>query len=416
MKKILLLALFVFLTYSSTQLVFAATPVTSYNFQLSAWVDIGLMGPEESPRGYWYPYQAKQPQIPPTNLEISNSKNLLRNTYHINQIYLIYHRQFELEQAKQLFKTWRNVFIQRDSTLAIIPALVLQNYGDNGCNFTNDELSDLATFLKNNVNDKAIAIFEVAPGSGRTYCNQLQLIKNIHGGEIYRLGLQPGEPLVAPFDKAVGDTYGAISAGKTNDLWSISCGFGYPTAKKTLEAWVDERVATSKVAWNFVIVGFNYNQNPPCGVDTADIGDQPVPSGRNWPLAHNAIVSQYPGGGNHPNWAGFSMDLSIVAVHSRLRDSIDNSLYNSFKNGVRYTGYFSTPLDEIATVFALYDSQPNLAIGDLDGDGDVNIDDYNLLVANFGKTGTPGWIPADINKNGRVDIFDYNILVENFGK
>lgn len=41
---------------------------------------------------------------------------------------------------------------------------------------------------------------------------------------------------------------------------------------------------------------------------------------------------------------------------------------------------------------------------------------YDVLVANFGKTGTPGWIRADFIKNGKVDIFDYNVLVENFGK
>jgi len=54
--------------------------------------------------------------------------------------------------------------------------------------------------------------------------------------------------------------------------------------------------------------------------------------------------------------------------------------------------------------------------GDLNRDGRVDIFDYNILVADFGKTGTPGWIPSDINGNGKVDIFDYNILVENFGK
>ncbi|MEW5805302.1 MAG: putative glycoside hydrolase [Patescibacteria group bacterium] len=56
---------------------------------------------------------------------------------------------------------------------------------------------------------------------------------------------------------------------------------------------------------------------------------------------------------------------------------------------------------------------------DLTDEGDtpgnqVNIYDYNLLVADFGKTGSPGFIAADIIKDGRVDIFDYNILVENF--
>lgn len=54
--------------------------------------------------------------------------------------------------------------------------------------------------------------------------------------------------------------------------------------------------------------------------------------------------------------------------------------------------------------------------GDLNGDGKIDIFDYNTMVTNFGKTGSNGFTPADINKNGSVDIFDYNILIGNFGK
>lgn len=54
-------------------------------------------------------------------------------------------------------------------------------------------------------------------------------------------------------------------------------------------------------------------------------------------------------------------------------------------------------------------------VGDTPED-QVNINDYNLLLGNFGKTGAPGWISSDIIENGKVDIFDYNVLVTNFGK
>ncbi|OGG34941.1 hypothetical protein A2363_01830 [Candidatus Gottesmanbacteria bacterium RIFOXYB1_FULL_47_11] len=58
---------------------------------------------------------------------------------------------------------------------------------------------------------------------------------------------------------------------------------------------------------------------------------------------------------------------------------------------------------------------------DLTNEGDtpgnqVNEYDYNVLVGDFGKTGTPGWIKADIIKNGKVDEFDYNALVGEIGK
>ncbi len=52
--------------------------------------------------------------------------------------------------------------------------------------------------------------------------------------------------------------------------------------------------------------------------------------------------------------------------------------------------------------------------GDIDGNGNVNIFDYNILLTNFNKTGTG--IQGDLNNSGKVDIFDYNILLTNFGK
>ncbi|OGG34940.1 hypothetical protein A2363_01825 [Candidatus Gottesmanbacteria bacterium RIFOXYB1_FULL_47_11] len=65
-------------------------------------------------------------------------------------------------------------------------------------------------------------------------------------------------------------------------------------------------------------------------------------------------------------------------------------------------------------------SSPAGNIADLTDEGDtpdnqVNEFDYNVLVGDFGKTGSPGWIKADIIKNGKVDEFDYNALVGNFG-
>lgn len=55
-------------------------------------------------------------------------------------------------------------------------------------------------------------------------------------------------------------------------------------------------------------------------------------------------------------------------------------------------------------------------LGDLNGDGHVNNDDFKLFVAAIGQTYAPGPNPADINGDGRIDIFDYNILVGNYGK
>jgi len=57
---------------------------------------------------------------------------------------------------------------------------------------------------------------------------------------------------------------------------------------------------------------------------------------------------------------------------------------------------------------------PTTKPGDLNNDNKVDIFDYNLLVGNFGRTGSG--IQGDIDLNGKVDIFDYNLLVGNFGR
>jgi spore coat protein CotH len=54
--------------------------------------------------------------------------------------------------------------------------------------------------------------------------------------------------------------------------------------------------------------------------------------------------------------------------------------------------------------------------GDLDGNHVIDIYDYNQLIADYGRTGSPGFIPADIDANGVVNIYDYNILLTNFGQ
>jgi hypothetical protein len=53
---------------------------------------------------------------------------------------------------------------------------------------------------------------------------------------------------------------------------------------------------------------------------------------------------------------------------------------------------------------------PTLHPGDLDGDGDVDIFDYNIVIGNFGGSGA-----GDVDGDGDIDIFDYNIVIGNFG-
>ena len=52
--------------------------------------------------------------------------------------------------------------------------------------------------------------------------------------------------------------------------------------------------------------------------------------------------------------------------------------------------------------------------GDTDGDLDVDIDDYNTLIAELGSSGAPGTLVADFDSNGVVDLNDFAILRKNF--
>lgn len=80
--------------------------------------------------------------------------------------------------------------------------------------------------------------------------------------------------------------------------------------------------------------------------------------------------------------------------------------------------YYNNPRPDpsgwtVGAVAANVSGEPTQAplLGDINGDGIVDIFDYNILIADFGRSNSP----ADINGNGSVDIFDYNILIENFG-
>jgi hypothetical protein len=53
--------------------------------------------------------------------------------------------------------------------------------------------------------------------------------------------------------------------------------------------------------------------------------------------------------------------------------------------------------------------------GDANLDGTVNLQDFNLLAANFGMSGTD-WLQADFNRDGQVNLQDFNILASNFGQ
>jgi hypothetical protein len=59
-----------------------------------------------------------------------------------------------------------------------------------------------------------------------------------------------------------------------------------------------------------------------------------------------------------------------------------------------------------------------LLMGDVNGDGTINMRDINQLVMVFRSyPGTPKWDPMnDLDRNGIIDMRDITICILNFGK
>jgi PKD repeat protein len=54
-------------------------------------------------------------------------------------------------------------------------------------------------------------------------------------------------------------------------------------------------------------------------------------------------------------------------------------------------------------------------IGDVDGDGFVNVLDMIRVGQHWGETGTPGWMPEDVNKDGTINVLDMIVIGQHWG-
>lgn len=54
-------------------------------------------------------------------------------------------------------------------------------------------------------------------------------------------------------------------------------------------------------------------------------------------------------------------------------------------------------------------------IGDVNGDGTVNVLDMIRIGQHWEETGTPGWIPEDVNRDGAINVLDMILIGQHWG-
>ena len=305
----------------------------------SFWVhaSLGLI----TQRGYFGPDYPATPM--PAQEQVRNAARLLTTHYAANRLYLVYHRELPPEDARRLFLWWRE---SCSKEVELVPALVTRMYDRAQTPvFNAEELDALAQFFRERINPTRCAVFDIA--EKRDLHESVAVLVREFPRGLIRLGIQPGEPLDAPFTAAVADTWSALCHGTRNvEDWQQP-GFGAETLKK----WVLARNGgTRPVTWDLVAVAWDYRVTARGGFPGYDDAEKnmPLPAGRNraaWQLIRDTATPALLG--------GFSSDLCILQENSRSKqhDGRDGSFYECLKRGEVYRGYYAEPLEEIAAVF-----------------------------------------------------------------
>ena len=325
----------------------AATPDTQpARLERSFWIHASLgLKPH---RGYWGP--TLPPTTPPTEQEVANAAGLLTGRYAANRLYLVYHQEIPLDDARRVLSWWRR---HCPAEVEIVPAFVLRMYDKAQTPvFSIDNLRALCAFCRDELKADHCAVFDVYPD--RDQGQSLTVLEGAFSRRVIRIGIQPDERLGRLFAGAVQDTWSGFCYGKTNADW-LAPGFG----ADTLRNWVQARNASAwRTAWDLIVVAWDYNataRGEYPGYDDAK-KNMPLPAGRNALAAREILKLARP-----DRMAGFSSDLTILQANSisQAHDGPRNSFYEVLKRGEPYGGYYALPLDEIVAIYhALRDGKP----------------------------------------------------------
>ena len=334
--------------------------VTSDDIELSFWVDCDMAGFHK--RGYWVKHSTMAPERIPHEGFIKNGVKILVETYKANLLYLFYHRQFEIEEAKKVLLTWKEA--AKGLNVKLIPTVLLQDYSNYSTpalgpmNFTDEELLEFAQWSQENFGEE-FGIFDVyvRQSNGSLQDAQLTKLKEAIGNNLVFVGAQPNIPLCHHFKRAVQDTWTAECQGNTNELW-VSPRNGQNVGKKLLDQWVSDRVKNESrpITWDLIPVAWDYEETTAkdeygyiCPGDNALYNDPPIPGRLR--LSKDAIFAQYPGSWRNDKLAGLSSDLTILQANSAGCTKDRDSFYEAIRTGKVYEGYFAGAINEIADVY-----------------------------------------------------------------
>ena len=99
---------------------------------------------------------------------------------------------------------------------------------------------------------------------------------------------------------------------------------------------------------------------------------------------------------------------------TKLRDALLAAGVPHVYNEVAGAGHGALGAATEAAARALLVAELTRPFGDATRDGQVNLDDFNVLAANFGQ-GNRGWRQGDFTADGIVNLDDFNLLAGNFG-
>lgn len=326
------------------------------DFELSYWIDIDLR--HNPGRGYWKPADSLPADPVPERRHIANAVRCLRETYGADKLYVVYHRQFEPDAAREVLLRWKEEGVRRG--VRIVPTVVPESYATpTTMNFTDSTLCEFAAWCLREIDPDEFGLYDVyvrqAPGSAQDA--QMAVLRRAVGDRLVRIGLQPGEELSRHCKAGVEDTWTAECQGLTNELWEHpdSVGGTDVYGRKLLESWVRERAEgeTRRIVWDMIPVAWDYDEPVDplgyvCPGDDALINNPPV-DGR-IELCHKYISAGYPDGTMTPKFGGYSCDLHILEANSAGKPE-SPSFYEQLREGKSYTGYFSGAMEQIGGLY-----------------------------------------------------------------